>query len=109
IQGLHNWVLRVDSLFHERLRVLASVVNNPNATFDPLKTLLEKLFGTNLPNFTSPVVRKKPDDHGQQVLFSEDEVGNPIAGADDRSREQKLLDGLRQSSTPACLWHPQLS
>lgn len=94
IQGLHNWVLRVDSLFHERLRVLASVVNNPNATFDPLKTLLEKLFGTNLPNFTSPVVRKKPDDHGQQVLFSEDEVGNPIAGADDRSREQKLLDGL---------------
>lgn len=94
VQGLHNWVLRVDSLFHERLRVLASVVNNPNASFDPLKVLLEKLFGTTLPNFTAPVVRKKPDSHGQQALFSEDEIGDPIIGADGRTREQKLLDGL---------------
>ena len=93
-QGLHNWVLRVDSLFHERLRVLASVVNNPTTSFDPLKSLLEKLFGTTLPNFVAPVVRKKPDTHGQQELFSEDEVGNPITAADDRTREQKLLDGL---------------
>ena len=93
-QGLHNWVLRVDSLFHERLRVLASVVNNPHASFDPLKTLLEQLFDTTLPRFTAPVTRKKPDEHGQQVLFSEDDVGEPITAADDRSREQKLLDGL---------------
>src|SRR5699024_2820990 len=48
VQGLHNWMLRVDSLFHERLRVLASVVNNPNTNFDALKALLEKLFGTTL-------------------------------------------------------------
>lgn len=94
VQGLHSWMLRVDSLFHERLRVLASVVNNPNATFEPLKSLLEKLFGTTLPNFNAPVVRKKPADDGQQALFSEDEVGNPITAADDRNREQKLLDGL---------------
>lgn len=93
-QGLHNWMLRVDSLFHERLRVLASVVNNPNASFDALKALLEKLFGTTLPNFSAPVIRKKAEDHGQQELFSEDQVGNPITGADDRSREQKLLDGI---------------
>ena len=93
-QGLHNWVLRVDALFHERLRVLASVVNNPHASFDPLKALLEKLFGTTLPHFTAPVVRKALDDHGQQALFSEDEVGEPIPAADDRTREQKLLDGL---------------
>src|SRR5699024_540446 len=33
-------------------------------------------------------------DHGQQELFSEDEVGNPITAADDRNRQQKLLDGL---------------
>lgn len=94
VQGLHNWMLRVDSLFHERLRVLASVVNNPNTNFDALKALLEKLFGTTLPNFSAPVIRKKPEDHGQQELFSEDEIGNPITGADDRSREQKLLDGI---------------
>ncbi|MDN6411531.1 MAG: HNH endonuclease [Yaniella sp.] len=94
VQGLHNWMLRVDSLFHERLRVLAAVVNNPNASFEPLKSLLEKLFGTALPNFSAPVVRKIPVDHGQQELFSEDEVGNPITAADDRNRQQKLLDGL---------------
>ncbi|NWN88558.1 MAG: DUF222 domain-containing protein [Micrococcaceae bacterium] len=93
-QGLHSWMLRVDSLFHERLRVLASVVNNPNTSFEPLKSLLENLFGTSLPNFTTPIIRKKPDNHGQQELFSEDEVGNPITGADERSREQKLLDGI---------------
>ena len=95
VRGLHNWVLRVDDLFHERLRVLASVVNNPNTSFDPLKTLLEKLLGTSLPNFTSPVIRKKPDnDNGQQPLFSEDEVGTPVRAAGDRTREQKLLDGI---------------
>ncbi|OAV61525.1 HNH endonuclease signature motif containing protein [Enteractinococcus helveticum] len=94
VRGLHNWVLRVDDLFHERLRVLASVVNNPNTSFDPLKTLLEQLFGTTLPNFTTPVIRKKPDDHGQQPLFSEDEVGHPVTAADERTREQKLLDGI---------------
>src|SRR5699024_7457179 len=94
VQGLHNWMLRVDSLFHERLRVLAAVVNNPNASFEPLKSLLEKLFGTALPNFSSPVVRKIPVDHGQQELFSEDEVGNPITAADDRNRQQKLSAGL---------------
>lgn len=93
-RGLHNWMLRVDSLFHERLRVLASVVNNPNASFGPLKDLLEKLFGTALPNFTTPVARRKPADDGQQELLSHDDVGHPITGADDRSREQKLLDGL---------------
>ncbi|WP_158155045.1 hypothetical protein, partial [Escherichia coli] len=92
VHGLHNWMLRVDSLFHERLRVLAAVVNNPNASFEPLQSLLEKLFGTALPNFSSPVVRKKPADHGQQELFSEDDVGNPITAADDRNRQQKLLD-----------------
>ncbi len=94
VQGLHNWVLRVDDLFHERLRVLASVVNNPHTSFDPLKSLLEKLFGTSLQNFTAPVIRKKPADDGQQELFSEDEVGHPIAAADERTREQKLLDGI---------------
>src|SRR5699024_3095455 len=62
VQGLHNWMLRVDSLFHERLRVLAAVVNNPNASFEPLKSLLEKLFGTTLPNFSAPAVRKIPVD-----------------------------------------------
>lgn len=92
--GLHSWVLRVDGLFHERLRVLASVVNNPGTSFDPLKSLLEKIFGTTLPNFVAPVIRKKPLSDGQQELFSEDAVGNPIPGADLRSREQKLLDGL---------------
>ena len=95
VRGLHNWVLRVDDLFHERLRVLASVVNNPSTNFDPLKTLLEKLFGTSLPNFTTPVIRKKLDEAtGQQPLFSEDEVGNPVTAADERTREQKLLDGI---------------
>src|SRR5690625_682003 len=93
-QGLHNWILRVDTLFHERLRVLASVVNNPHAGFAPLKTLLEELFGTTLPGFTAPVVQKKSNVPGQQALFSEDEVGEPVAAADERSREQKLLDGL---------------
>lgn len=93
-QGLHNWVLRVDSLFHERLRVLASVVNNPNTSFDSLKLLLEKLFGTTLPNFSAPVVPKKSEDDGQQALFSEDDAGSPMTAADDRNREQKLLDGL---------------
>jgi len=94
VRGLHNWVLRVDDLFHERLRVLASVVNNPNTSFDPLKTLLEKLFGTSLPNFTTPVIRKKPDHDLQPALFSEDEVGSPMPDADQRTREQKLLDGM---------------
>ncbi|WP_022869846.1 HNH endonuclease signature motif containing protein [Yaniella halotolerans] len=94
VQGLHSWMLRVDSLFHERLRVLAAVVNNPNATFEPLKSLLEKLFGTALPNFSSPVGHKPPAENGQQELLSEDEVGTPIAAADDRNRQQKLLDGL---------------
>ena len=93
-QGLHNWTLRVDSLFHERLRVLASVVNNPHASFHALKTLLEQLFGTTLPAFTAPVAPLRPEAEGQQALFSEDELGQPIADADDRTREQKLLDGL---------------
>lgn len=94
VHGLHNWVLRVDGLFHERLRVLAAVVNNPDAGFAPLKTLLEQLFGTELPSFTAPVVRTKPEEPNQQALFSEDEIGQPIASADERTREQKLLDGL---------------
>ena len=94
VRGLHSWMLRVDSLFHERLRVLAAVVNNPNASFEPLKSLLEKLLGTALPNFSAPVTRKPPAQHGQQELLSADEVGLPIAAADHRNRQQKLLDGL---------------
>lgn len=92
--GLHNWTLRVDSLFHERLRVLASVVNTPRASFQALKTLLEQLFGTELPSFAAPVIPDPPRNDGQQELFSEDDLGEPIAGADDRTREQKLLDGI---------------
>src|SRR5699024_9218433 len=49
VQGLHSWTLKVDPLFHERLQVLASVVNHSNASFTALKELLEKLFGTQLP------------------------------------------------------------
>lgn len=94
VQGLHSWTLRVDSLFHERLRVLASVVNSPDPSFEPLKQLLEKLFGTTLPNFTSPVPAKKQSHHEQQALFSEDEIGQPVNTSDERSREQKLLDGI---------------
>src|SRR5699024_11087819 len=94
VRGLHNWILRVDDLFHERLRVLASVVNNPNTSIEPLKTLLEPLFGTTLPNFTTPVIRKTPDNPRQQPLFREDELGNPVTAADERAREQTLLDGI---------------
>lgn len=94
VQGLHNWVLRVDSLFHERLRMLASVMNNPQVSFNHLKILLEKLFGTSLPDFTAPVTPDQPAAHGQQALFSEDDLGAPISAADGRTREQKLLDGL---------------
>ncbi len=94
VQGLHNWMLRVDGLFHERLRVLASVVNSPDPSFEPLKQLLEKLFGTRLPKFTSPAPAKRQSHPEQQVLFSEDEIGDPVNTSDERSREQKLLDGI---------------
>lgn len=94
-RGLHQWTLRVDGLFHERLRVLASVVNQPNTNFRALKTLLEQLFGTSLPNFTTPTVAaQQPVADGQQELFSEDEAGAGLPDLDGRTREQKLLDGI---------------
>src|SRR5699024_9066631 len=94
VHGLHSWMLRVDSLFHERLRVLASVINSPDPSFGPLKQLLEKLFGTTLPNFTSPIPAKQQPGPGQQALFSEDDIGSPTRTSDERSREPNLLDGI---------------
>src|SRR5699024_8064159 len=61
---------RVDSLFHECLRVLASVVNSSDPSSVTLKRVLDKLLGATLPDFTSPVPAPKRSHHQEHAHFS---------------------------------------